>query len=130
MCSAEGTLVYGLTVRSADLVFAADAWTRLQHSFLFFDLVFLRRRNGGLTTKRGVTDGPVTKLPNEVWEEIRSWVIKEEIADSEDNLLGALLCDVPTCQVRPPPPELMSWERVQKRPFNECDYCCDAFIDF
>ncbi|GAA5914606.1 uncharacterized protein JCM6883_004437 [Sporobolomyces salmoneus] len=87
MCTANATLVYGLTVRSASLVFAADAWTRLQHSFRFFDLVFLRRRKGGLVSSMDMGDGPVTMVPNEVWEEIQRWLVKEEIADSEDSLL-------------------------------------------
>ncbi|GAA5955791.1 hypothetical protein JCM3765_001853 [Sporobolomyces pararoseus] len=39
MCHAKATLAYGLTVRSSSLVFAADAWTRLKHSFRFFQLV-------------------------------------------------------------------------------------------
>jgi len=88
MCAAKATLVYGLTIRSGSLVFAADAWKRLSPSLPFFDLVFLRRRNGGLVSKEG-GHLAVTKIPDEVWEEVRHWLVQEEIADSEYNFLKA-----------------------------------------
>ncbi|GAA5915282.1 uncharacterized protein JCM6883_002385 [Sporobolomyces salmoneus] len=130
MCRAEATLVYGLTVRSASLVFAADAWTRLQHSFRFFDLVFLRRRKGGLVDKRGVSDGPVTKVPNEVWEEIRYWLVKEELAESENNFLGPLFCDDPRCAVRPPPWNRVTWLNYIATDLSGCLRCDDGASDF
>ncbi|GAA5914572.1 uncharacterized protein JCM6883_004421 [Sporobolomyces salmoneus] len=130
MCRAEATVVYGLTVRSASLVFAADAWIRLQHSFQFFDLVFLRRRNGGLVSSTGIGDGPVTRVPNEVWEEIRHWLVKEELAEAQDNLLGPLFCDDPTCGVRPPPWKSVTWSSYLEIEFEECHRCEDSSQQF
>ncbi|GAA5914618.1 uncharacterized protein JCM6883_004440 [Sporobolomyces salmoneus] len=128
MCRAEATLVYGLTVRSASLVFAADAWTRLQHSFRFFDLVFLRRRKGGLVSSTDMGDGPVTRLPNEVWEEIRHWLVKEELAGAQDSLLGPLFCVDPTCQLRPPHWERVTWLNYTAMNFDHC-YGCEGGAD-
>jgi hypothetical protein len=130
MCSSETTLVYGLTVRSADLVFAADAWTRLQHSLHFFDVVFLRLSNGRLIASENASNGTVGKFSKEIWEKLRSWLIKEEIADSEDNLLGSLLCDDPTCPLRPPPSERMSWQRLRDLYYEGCSVCDQEFRDF
>ncbi|GAA5878039.1 hypothetical protein JCM16303_002827 [Sporobolomyces ruberrimus] len=90
MCTANAAVVYGLTVRSASLVFAADAWTRLEDTFPFFDLVFLRRRSNSLTASLG--NQAVEKLPNEVWEEIRFWLVGLEMVDSEYKLLEPFCC--------------------------------------
>ena len=98
MCNAEATLVYGLTVRAVDLLFAAHAWTRLEPTFRFFDLVFLRRPNGGLVTRdRGGGGGErgISRVPNEVWEEIRYYLVQEEIEISQDTLLGFVPCARP-----------------------------------
>jgi hypothetical protein len=131
MCRAIATLAYGLTVRAEDLVFAADAWTRLQHSFLFFDLVFLRRRNGGLATKKGVEVEPVTRVPNEVWEEIRHWLVKEEIADSENDLLESCLCDNSTCGTMSPASDRVRWKDFDEyNGEDECENCQEAFAQW
>ncbi|GAA5993642.1 hypothetical protein JCM5350_003042 [Sporobolomyces pararoseus] len=132
MCIAEATLVYGLTVRSADLVFAADAFTRLRQTLPFFGFVLLRRRSGGLSSSlragRGVV--PITEVPDDLWERIRHCLIREEIAESEDTLIGRLLCDDPTCQVRPPPSQRMTWERMYEMRFDICHRCEGAFDQF
>ncbi|GAA5838246.1 hypothetical protein JCM3766R1_001876 [Sporobolomyces carnicolor] len=89
MSSAEATLVYGLTVRAIHLFFAAEAWTRLEPTFRFFDLVSLRRRNGGLATRDEAGSGrAVSRIPNEVWDEIRYLLVQEEIEILQDDLLG------------------------------------------
>ncbi|GAA5877999.1 hypothetical protein JCM16303_002811 [Sporobolomyces ruberrimus] len=90
MCISKATVAYGLTVRAATLVFAADAWTRLAAPFSFFDLVFLRRRADTLRTSSGGGKDAVTRIPGEVWEEIRYWLVQEEIATSESVLLAPI----------------------------------------
>ncbi|GAA5959393.1 hypothetical protein JCM3765_006590 [Sporobolomyces pararoseus] len=131
MCIAEATLVYGLTVRSADLVFAADAFTRLRPILPFFEFILLRRRSGGLVSSP-IGRGPelITKVPDDVWERIRHWLIKEEMAESEDTLIGPLLCDDPTCEVRPHPSQRMTWERLDAMRWDDCSRCEEAFLQF
>ncbi|GAA5847076.1 hypothetical protein JCM3766R1_000605 [Sporobolomyces carnicolor] len=94
MCNAEATLVYGLTVRAVDLLFAARAWTRLEPTFRFFDLVFLRRRNGSLITRSERSGGvrAISRIPDEVWEEIRYQLVQEEIAISQNTAARKKLC--------------------------------------
>ncbi|GAA5987449.1 hypothetical protein JCM5350_002768 [Sporobolomyces pararoseus] len=128
MCLAKATLAYGLTVRSSSLVFASDAWTRLKHSFRFFQLVFLRRRSGGLVSTTRGGGGPVTKVPNEVWEEIRYWLVQEEVKQSEENLLDPLFCEDPRCLARPPPNVRTHWSLLER--FESCNDCVDALCDW
>ena len=106
MCQAKATLAYGLTIRATSLYFAVKGWPRLKPALRFFDLIFLRRRKGLLSASIG--SGAVTRVPNEVWEEIRSWLVLEEIADREDYLVSELFCDKPRCTSRPPNSERMS----------------------
>ncbi|GAA5883052.1 hypothetical protein JCM16303_006811 [Sporobolomyces ruberrimus] len=87
----EATVAYGLTVRSLDLVFAADMWSRLRAPFSFLDFVILRRRAGTLTACGPVDKDTITRLPEEVWEEIRSSLIKEERATTEEVLFSGSL---------------------------------------
>jgi hypothetical protein len=115
MCLAKATLVYGLTIRSASLVSAADAWERLSSTLSFFDLVFLRRRKGGLVSKGGGGYSAVTKVPNEVWEEMRHWLVQEEVADSEGKLLEDLRCDDPNCDTCVPLGVCTRWEDFLSR---------------
>lgn len=84
-------MVYGLSIRSASLVFASDAWTRLANTFPFFDLILLRRRSNTLSYTGG--NDAVTRVPEEVWEEIKFWLVQEEVAVSEDKILSPLRLD-------------------------------------
>ncbi|GAA5851005.1 hypothetical protein JCM3766R1_007099 [Sporobolomyces carnicolor] len=134
MCNAEATLVYGLTVRAVDLLFAAHAWTRLEPTFRFFDLVFLRRRNGGLVTRDqgGGGERAMSRVPNEVWEEIRFHLAREETEISQDTVLGFLLCDNPKCESRPPAHRRYKysdlWERCGDGSCDDCLQSLDEWI--
>ncbi|GAA5889039.1 hypothetical protein JCM16303_004226 [Sporobolomyces ruberrimus] len=90
MYLSKATMVYGLTIRSASLVFASDAWTRLAEPFSFIDLILLRRRSSSLASTSQVGKGAVMRVPEEVWEEIRFCLVQEEIAESEDRVLHDL----------------------------------------
>ncbi|GAA5845387.1 hypothetical protein JCM5353_004817 [Sporobolomyces roseus] len=107
MCQAQATLAYGLTVRAAPLYFAVKAWPQIQPVLSFFDLIFLRRSKGTLIASVG--SGAVTRVPDEVWEEIRGWLVAEEIANSEDTVIGQLFCDDPRCTLRPPVSKRATW---------------------
>ncbi|GAA5987448.1 hypothetical protein JCM5350_002767 [Sporobolomyces pararoseus] len=120
MLTSEATLVYGLTVRSSALFFAADAWKRLKVQFPFFNLIFLRRREGRLITTGAMGAGPVTQVPNEVWKEVRYWLVQEEIADSEEKHLRPLLCTAPSCYAAVKAKPRISW-----KDFRQLDECAE-----
>ncbi|GAA5914565.1 uncharacterized protein JCM6883_004419 [Sporobolomyces salmoneus] len=81
------TLGYGLTVRATDLLTAAQAWPHLEPTFRFFDLLFLRKRNGTLTS-RGKLRGLIEEVPVEVWEKIRKGVVRRGMIDAENSFLS------------------------------------------
>jgi len=118
MCTAEATLAYGLTVPATAVYFAVKAWPRLKPVLRFFDFVFLRRRKGTLSILP--ESDAVAKVPDEVWEEIRYQLVQHEIADSEDRLLGPLLCDSPICPVRPSISSMVRWRSFRKSGCTEC----------
>ena len=125
MCQAQATLAYGLTIRATSLYFAVKAWPRLKPVLPFFDLIFLRRRKGSLSASVG--SGAVTRVPDEVWEEIRSWLVLEEIADREDYLVTQLFCDDPRCTLRPSTLERMSWSSFCA---GNCRGCKEEFDEW
>ncbi|GAA5902284.1 uncharacterized protein JCM6883_001355 [Sporobolomyces salmoneus] len=84
------TLGYGLTVRVTDLITAAQAWPALEPTFQFFDLLFLRRRNGTLTSQ-GALEGLIEKVPVEVWENIKESIVMREMEDAEHRFLAPFL---------------------------------------
>ncbi|GAA5877997.1 hypothetical protein JCM16303_002810 [Sporobolomyces ruberrimus] len=88
MCASKVAVVYGLTVRSASLLFAADAWTRLAPLFAFFDLVLLRVRSDTLKCVDQGGGDAVSQWPKEVWQEIRLWLVLKEVEDSEHGILS------------------------------------------
>ncbi|GAA5828062.1 hypothetical protein JCM5353_003169 [Sporobolomyces roseus] len=118
MCQAQATLAYGLTVRAAPLYFAVKAWPRSEPVLHFFDLIFLRRCKGSLTSS--LSNNAITRVPDEVWEEIRSWLVLEEIADREDCLINQLFCDDPRCTSRPPLSKRANWVSFRS---GECSRC-------
>ncbi|GAA5878118.1 hypothetical protein JCM16303_002852 [Sporobolomyces ruberrimus] len=120
MCTASAGVVYGLTVRSASLVFAADAWTRLKDTFPFLDLVLLRRRSGTLTT--GIEQGGIARLPDEIWEEIRFWLVRREVADAEHNLLSPFAC-TPSSPTSKRSPKRVEWST------RDQSACCEYHLN-
>lgn len=127
MCASSSTVAYGLTVRAAPLMFAADAWTRLQLSLSFFDLLLFRRRTNTLITSRMLGKSPITRVPTEIWDEIRRWVIRKEMAHSEQKFLARLFCD--TCE--PDRPILnRSWRDLENEDIcNHDDGVLDWFTE-
>ncbi|GAA5902170.1 uncharacterized protein JCM6883_001318 [Sporobolomyces salmoneus] len=90
MMTSITTVGYGLTVRATDLITAAQAWPALESTFQFFDLLFLRRKNGSLASQ-GRLNGLIEKVPVEVWENIRGGVVMCEMEDAEHRLLAPFL---------------------------------------
>lgn len=130
MCTAKATLVYGLTIHSSSLVFAANAWTRLSQTFNFFDLLMLRRRTGDLITRNKNGRGAVTKVPEEIWEEIKKYNVLEELAVSEDHFLSPLICNDSRCRVEPAPEAGVTWEQLVDVDEEECAYTWNLFEEF
>ncbi|GAA5959428.1 hypothetical protein JCM3765_006601 [Sporobolomyces pararoseus] len=84
------TFAYGLTVQVPELITASRAWPALEPVFNFFDLLFLRRKQGTLRIHQQEKDlkrSILEKVPVEVWEEVRQWVVVSEMDEEEDKLL-------------------------------------------
>ncbi|GAA5914610.1 uncharacterized protein JCM6883_004438 [Sporobolomyces salmoneus] len=88
------------------------------------------RRKRGLVNKRGLQDGPVTRVPNEVWEMIRYELVQEEMEDSEDALIGPLFCDDPTCDTRPPVRDQVRWSKTLDIPNPWCEDCLESLREW
>ncbi|GAA5959374.1 hypothetical protein JCM3765_006583 [Sporobolomyces pararoseus] len=72
------TFAYGITVQVPELITASRAWPALEPVFNFFDLLFLRRKQGTLRIHQQEKDlkrSILEKVPVEVWEETRQWVV-------------------------------------------------------
>ena len=120
------TFAYGLTVRATDLVSAAVAWPRLEPSFRFFDLVYLRRKKGSLAGSRSSLGIPV-----EVWERVKRYLVTTELEDAVDSIVrGALKPD--ECQKRDcleSDKRRYSWGRFFAME-GECDSCDSRRYDW
>ncbi|GAA5959396.1 hypothetical protein JCM3765_006591 [Sporobolomyces pararoseus] len=121
MCKAKAALVYGLTVRSSSLLFAADAWSRLKLSLPFFQLVYLRCRKGGLVTGGSIVAGPVTRVPDEAWEQVRLSLIQQELVDSQIKFLEPLLCNRTDCAIKATSRDEIRWELLKD--IDGCEEC-------
>ncbi|GAA6008377.1 hypothetical protein JCM11491_004454 [Sporobolomyces phaffii] len=109
------TFGYGLTVRGTDLITASLAWPSLEPTFHFFDLLSLRRRNGTLRVDEQEDSSRlgslVLKVPMEVWEEVRSWVVALITGETENEMLvpyDATLEDILGGRY----PEVVGWDRM------------------
>jgi len=126
------TFAYGLTVRATGLITAAHAWPSLEPTFQFFDLIFLRKREGTLQSRMmdSTKQGIIGNIPVEVWEEIRKWLVTIETEDKEDGLLRQLCqpCDLKDCTLKSQ--TKFSWDALR----GECHGCfCldqDDFNDY
>ena len=83
MADASAALFYGVYIESAYLCFASDAYQAEKKSLLAIDLIRLRRRKGNLSTTEGHVS--VMKVPEEVWEMIKSQVIRVGMKESEES---------------------------------------------
>ncbi|GAA5902441.1 uncharacterized protein JCM6883_001410 [Sporobolomyces salmoneus] len=113
-------LGYGLTVRATDLITAAQAWPALEPTFKFFDLLFLRKRNGSLAS-RGSLQGLIEDVPVEVWEEVRQRVVQCKMVEAENRFLGQFLgsrhgpgCDCIALEL-----EENSWDYLRRKGMPE-----------
>ncbi|GAA5902996.1 uncharacterized protein JCM6883_002658 [Sporobolomyces salmoneus] len=114
--SSFATLGYGLNVRATDLLTAAQAWPDLEPTFRFFDLLFLRKRNGTLSGG-GNMKGLVEKVPVEVWEDMRKGVVVREMIEAEDEFLVQYsACSSPiACGCELPEMEETSWKYLRRK---------------
>ncbi|GAA5888787.1 hypothetical protein JCM16303_003012, partial [Sporobolomyces ruberrimus] len=126
--AAKATVVYGLTVRSSSLVFASEAWGKLAKPLTFIGLILSRRRSDTLRTQEPIGGSAITRIPIEVWEEVRTWLVREEVADAEHSLLSDYLCDDPF-----PEQAKQANKRLNSRTFQDdstCACCSKSFQDW
>ncbi|GAA5914614.1 uncharacterized protein JCM6883_004439 [Sporobolomyces salmoneus] len=107
------TLGYGLTVLAPELITTAQAWPAIEQTFKFFDLLFLRKRNGTLACQ-GKMKGLVDQVPVEVWEDIRDWTAFAEKEDAEDKWLEPFSEYFVDPEFEGDYPAKISWEFVRK----------------
>ncbi|GAA5948408.1 hypothetical protein JCM3765_001409 [Sporobolomyces pararoseus] len=125
--TAVSTLAYGITVQAVYLLTAALAWPNLIKSFMFIDLVLLRRRNGTLSDKLstrsggGTGGGSIAKVPVEVWEKIRKMVVGLETKAAEARFLSKhwTPCRISSCRLAR---RVESWDSIELAR-TECASC-------
>jgi len=88
-------LAYGITVTTESLLYATEAWPRLQGAFAFFDLVLLRRRNGTLAAQVSSSraTSAVQSVPTEAWDLVRHKLVDQELREAEITHLDSLRCE-------------------------------------
>ncbi|ORY86057.1 hypothetical protein BCR35DRAFT_351602 [Leucosporidium creatinivorum] len=86
------TLFYGLWVKTWSLVFAAEAYAKVQPALLAIDLISLRRRQGKLVAEAQDWRTTARDLPEEVWEFIKQELIDEALWDEELAVLRKYRC--------------------------------------
>ncbi|GAA5827649.1 hypothetical protein JCM11251_001769 [Rhodosporidiobolus azoricus] len=117
MCYSHATVFYGLFVRGADLVYAADAWDKLEPTLRGIDLVELRRMKGTLETAE---PSSIADMPAEVWKMVKEELVSLEVARARMSVSRQLRCDDCVLEGR----ELASLYDV-----NACAECFDDFVD-
>ncbi|GAA5993637.1 hypothetical protein JCM5350_003039 [Sporobolomyces pararoseus] len=95
--TAIATLQYGLTVRATGLITAAHAWTSLEPIFQFFDLLSLRKKQDTLILKKkgSIRRTALTRIPEEIWVEIRKLITKERLKSAEEELFHVCMKSCP-----------------------------------
>lgn len=114
------TFAYGLTVQGTGLITASRAWPSLEPIFQFIDLVQLRKRRGTLRTR--ARSGCMERAPLEVWQEIRNYLVKMELEDTETAILGEFIDSCPDDRCDCGMTGKMTWERINpyaERPDGE-----------
>ncbi|GAA5868234.1 hypothetical protein JCM8547_002287 [Rhodosporidiobolus lusitaniae] len=132
MCLSIASLVYGIPVRTSSLIFAAEAWPRLEKTLPFFDLVSLRISRGTLKVERQEGEAAVSLVPVEVWEMVKDEVVKIELWAAEMNFVkryfgGEVLlkdeepfCDVSDSTIN------SSWPNVLDNLKENCYWCWEG----
>ncbi|GAA5987415.1 hypothetical protein JCM5350_002752 [Sporobolomyces pararoseus] len=119
------TFGYGITVQVPELITASRAWPALEPVFKFFDLLFLRRKQGTLESRVGGDDvkrSVLEKVPVEVWEEVRQWTVVSQMEEEEDKLLrpfAGFCCDSSDvsegeCNCQEPRNKKLGWEKLSQ----------------
>ncbi|GAA5829131.1 hypothetical protein JCM11251_004135 [Rhodosporidiobolus azoricus] len=96
MCTAHTIIAYAISVSTASLLEAADAFPHLAPTLPVFQLISLRLREGRLqaSAKDALSKASAVQyLPLEVWECIKREVISLELAEARRALIEPLFCD-------------------------------------
>ncbi|GAA5868303.1 hypothetical protein JCM8547_002313 [Rhodosporidiobolus lusitaniae] len=91
MCRSIAFLVYGIPVRTSSLIFAAEAWPRLEKTLPFFDLVSLRLSRGALKVEREEGVAAVSRVSVEVWETVEDELVKIKLEEAEAKFCSDVL---------------------------------------
>ncbi|GAA6019567.1 hypothetical protein JCM10207_003747 [Rhodosporidiobolus poonsookiae] len=81
MAYGYSAVFYGAFVKTLHLIAAAKAWPSLEPTLLAVDLISLRRNMGKLEVEIGASTS-VTRLPVELWSEIKLALIDVELEDA------------------------------------------------
>ncbi|GAA5973282.1 hypothetical protein JCM11641_003050 [Rhodosporidiobolus odoratus] len=128
MCKARTNVLYGIAVRTSTLLFAIDAWPKLQGPLRFFGLLALRSRRRTFSA----IGQAIERIPLEVWDMIKLQVAGSEVNDAEEELVGDLgqtlagfPCPGGCCRGSKP----LVWESLCDRP-DGCEECWEIFCDY
>lgn len=91
MCRATTSLTYGVPVRTSSLIFAIDAFPRLEAPLLFFRLIALRRGKGTLSTLKS---SAIERVPDEVWELVQHKVVDLELERADKRFFCEMIGEV------------------------------------
>ncbi|EGU12592.1 Proteophosphoglycan ppg4 [Rhodotorula toruloides ATCC 204091] len=126
MCRAVTCLSYCIAVTTKSLVFAAEAYPKLEAPLRLLDLVSLRVRRGTLRTNPAVS---LEYLSLDVWDSVRYELIELELDKAEERLGASLLCADCLEEGREQvPARKLTWELYPGRP--GCDFCRDLAADY
>ncbi|GAA6019506.1 hypothetical protein JCM10207_003724 [Rhodosporidiobolus poonsookiae] len=94
MASASTTIFYGGFVKSLHLCAAAEAWPHVKGALLALDLISRRRSTAKLEGEAGKSKS-VTKIPVEVWSEIKRMCVSVALDEAYQVLAEQIQC--PSC---------------------------------
>ncbi|GAA5885135.1 hypothetical protein JCM6882_007245 [Rhodosporidiobolus microsporus] len=134
MCRSIAAIGYGLFVRTASLLAAADAHAEVEPVRRFVELVKLRRARGTLRAGEEGEGTAVLRLPSELWEMILQEAIDEEVVDATKRLAANVLRS--PCLVNTEVKEQMpykwpaQWDAaVQEATHDACSECADLLLE-
>jgi hypothetical protein len=129
MCRAITCLSDCIAVTTKLLLFAAEAYPKLEPALRFLDLVSLRFRRGTLKVNDDDVESSISaimQLPLELWDLVRYELIELEVFCAEQRIARGLLCA--DCQTTMAPNEKLRWRFPEKEP--KCDDCSDLECSF